>query len=401
MTEKSQYPTVTLKRGKEQSLLRFHPWIFSGAIYKANTELNDGDVVRICDSNANFLAYAHYQPGSIAARIFSYEDIIPGDQFWKQKIENAWKYRKSLGFYQEGQTNVFRFINAEGDYFPSLIVDYYNGTLVMQVHSTGMYRMRDMLVRLFKDVLADELETVYDKSENSLPTRTDLPHNNSFLLGGKLTESKILVSENGLKFKVDIVEGQKTGFFIDQRDNRNLLRHYSKNRNVLNLFGYTGGFSVYALSGGAKLVHTVDGSRPAIELARENVKLNFPDASIHEAFDADAFEFLKNAKDKYDLIILDPPAFAKHNEALHNALKGYQRLNGMAFEAIRPGGIVFTFSCSQVVSKLHFRQAVFGAAAQAKRRVRIISQLAQPPDHPVDICHPEGEYLKGLVLYVE
>jgi 23S rRNA (cytosine1962-C5)-methyltransferase len=401
VTKQTEFPTLTLKRGKEQSILRFHPWIFSGAIYKADTEPEDGDIVRICDNSNNFLAYAHYQPGSISARIFSFLDIVPDENFWRNKVENAWKLRNKLGFNQEAQTNVFRFINAEGDYFPSLIADYYNGTLVMQMHSTGMFRMREMFVKLFKEVLADELESVFNKSENTLPSRSNLPRENSFLLGPEPHISQLLVNENGLKFKVDISEGQKTGFFIDQRDNRELLKHYSNGKNVLNMFGYTGGFSVYALAGGANLVHTVDGSRPAIEGARENVSLNFSESVNHEAFDADAFEFLKTAKDKYDIIILDPPAFAKHNEALHNALKGYQRLNAMAFEAIKPGGIVFTFSCSQVVSRLHFRQAVFGAAAQAKRKVRILYQLSQPADHPVDICHPEGEYLKGLVLYVE
>ena len=401
MSNQTKYPVLTLKRGKESSILRFHPWIFSGAIYNANPEPEDGDIVRIEDNNHNFLAYAHYQPGSIAARIFSFENKIPDEDYWKTKIENAWKLRNKLGFNQVGQTNVFRLINAEGDYFPSLIADYYNGTLVLQFHSTGMFRMRDMLVKLFKEVLADELESIFDKSENTLPGRSNLPKQNAFIFGSQSQANHVSVIENGLKFKVDISEGQKTGFFIDQRDNRDLLRKYSPGRDVLNMFGYTGGFSVYALSGGANLVHTVDGSKPAIEGARENINMNFPGSSFHEAFDADAFEFLKTAKDKYDLIILDPPAFAKHNEALHNALKGYQRLNAMAFEAIKPGGIIFTFSCSQVVSRLHFRQAVFGAAAQAKRKVRILHQLAQPADHPVDLAHPEGEYLKGLVLFVE
>ena len=401
MNQQTQYPILTLKRGKEQSILRFHPWIFSGAIYSASPEPEDGDIVKIHDSNHNFLAYAHYQPGSIAARIFSFEDILPNENYWLKKIQNAWKLRNKLGFNQGSQTNVFRLINAEGDYFPSLIADYYNGTLVLQFHSTGMYRMRDTLVKLFKEVLADELESVFDKSENTLPGRSNLPRENSFVLGGETQNHTISVVENGLKFKLDISEGQKTGFFIDQRENRELLRKYSAGRDTLNMFGYTGGFSVYALAGGANLVHTVDGSRPAIEMARENISLNFPGTNMHEAFDADAFEFLKNAGGKYDLVILDPPAFAKHNEALHNALKGYQRLNAMAFEAIRPGGIVFTFSCSQVVSRLHFRQAVFGAAAQAKRKVRVLHQLSQPADHPIDLAHPEGEYLKGLVLFVE
>ena len=401
MSNQSGYPILTLKRGKEQSILRFHPWIFSGAIYNASPEPQDGDIVRIEDSKHDFLAYAHYQPGTFAARIFSFEEIEPDENYWNQKIEIAWKLRYKLGFNHGGQTNVFRLINAEGDYFPSLVADYYNGTLVLQIHSTGMFRMREMFAKLFKEVLADELEAIYDKSENTLPSRSNLPRENGFIFGGQADQKQILVSENGLKFKVDFGEGQKTGFFIDQRDNRELLKGYSKGRNVLNMFGYTGGFSVYALSGGATLVHTVDGSKPAIEGARENMKLNFADESLHEAFDADAFEFLKSAKDKYDLIVLDPPAFAKHNEALHNALKGYQRLNAMAFDAIRPGGIIFTFSCSQVVSRMHFRQAVFGAAAQAKRKVRVIHQLSQPADHPVDLAHPEGEYLKGLVLFVE
>jgi 23S rRNA (cytosine1962-C5)-methyltransferase len=401
VTKIIQIPTLTLKRGKEQSLLRFHPWIFSGAIDKGTEGINDGDIVKVCDNKNNFLAYAHYQPGSIAARIFSFIDVIPDEKFWREKIAKAWQFRKNMGFHKQGSTNVFRFINGEGDYFPSLIADYYNGTIVMQIHSTGMYRMREMLVTLFKEVLAEELMFVFDKSANTLPVRANLPKENLFVYGQKPYQTQILVNENDLKFKVDISEGQKTGFFIDQRDNRELLIQHAKGREVLNLFGYTGGFSVYALAGGAKLVYTVDGSKPAIEGAIENVKLNFPDARNHEALDADAFEFLKTAGNKFDLMILDPPAFAKHNEALHNALKGYQRLNAMAFEAIRPGGIIFTFSCSQVVSRIHFRQAVFGAAVQANRKVRILSQLAQPADHPIDIAHPEGEYLKGLVLYVE
>ena len=396
-----QFPNIILKPGKEQSLLRFHPWIFSGAIQKIEGEANDGEVMRVLDNRRSFLAWGHYQPGSIAVRVFSFEEAEPDQVFWTRKIQKAWDYRRQLGIAGTSETNVFRLINAEGDYIPSLVADYYNGTLVLQMHSAGIYRSLTFLIIAFREVLGDSLNAIYNKSESTLPFRAKIEKTNGFVYASEKSEDNLIITENGLKFKVNVAEGQKTGFFIDQRDNRRLLKTFSKDRDVLNMFGYTGGFSVYALAGEANKVDTVDSSASAIGLARENVEMNFGEQAAHRAIEADAFDFLKSTMNRYDLIVLDPPAFAKHNAALHNALKGYQRLNAMAIEAVRPGGVIFTFSCSQVVSRMHFRQAVFGAAAQVKRKVRILLHLNQPPDHPIDICHPEGEYLKGLVLYVE
>lgn len=394
-----RFTKIILRTGKEQSLLRFHPWVFSGAIKKIEGEVKEGDIVKVYDAKGQFLATGHYQPGTIAVRVFSFEDVTPGQAFWTDKVRRAFVYRQRIGLAGSVNTNVFRLVNAEGDYFPGLVADFYNGTLVLQMHSVGMYLLQDILVNAFREVLGSGLKTVFNKSEATLPFRAEVPKSNGYLFG--TGDGELEVQENGLRFLVDIQQGQKTGFFIDQRENRKLLKHFSGDHDVLNMFGYTGGFSVYALSGGAGKVVSVDSSGPAIALTRRNVELNGFGLTNHEAVEADAFEYLKNATNAFDLIVLDPPAFAKHNEALHQALKGYQRLNAMAIDAIRPGGVLFTFSCSQVVSRLHFRQAVFGAAAQSKRKVRILHQLTQPPDHPVDICHPEGEYLKGLVLYVE
>ena len=389
---------IILKPGKEQSVKRFHPWIFSGAIGKSEGKPEEGDVVNVYSADGEFLAMGHCQIGSIAVRILSFEPANPDFGFWKMKIEKAWNLRKSMGIAGNSETNVFRLIHAEGDGMPGLIVDYYNGTAVIQMHTVGMYLVREMLVKALREVLGERLKAVYDKSAKSLPYKADISSEDGYLFGEE-TETEVL--ENGLRFNVDWLEGQKTGFFIDQRENRLLVQHFAQNRDVLNMFCYTGGFSFYAMKGGARLVHSVDSSAKAIELTNQNVQLNFSGDSRHESFVADAFEFMRNIKDKYDLIILDPPAFAKHRDAVHQALQAYKRINTRAFEQIRSGGIVFTFSCSQVVSKEKFREAVFSAAAISGRNVRILHQLTQPADHPVSIYHPEGEYLKGLVLYVE
>jgi 23S rRNA (cytosine1962-C5)-methyltransferase len=389
---------IFLKPGKEQSLKRFHPWVFSGAIGKAEGKPEEGDLVNVYSANGEFLATGHCQVGSIAVRLLTFEQQQIEYSFWKTKIENAWNARKALGLTENSETTVFRLVHAEGDGMPGLIIDFYNGTTVMQMHSVGMYLVREMLVNALREVLGDKLKAVYDKSEKSLPFKAGVESKDSYLFGEN-NDSEVL--ENGLRFKVDWLEGQKTGFFIDQRENRYLVQHYSAGRDVLNMFCYTGGFSFYAIKGGARTVHSVDSSAKAIELTNKNVELNFPDDKRHEAFAADAFEFMRDIKDKYDLIILDPPAFAKHRDAVHQALQAYKRINTRAFEQIRSGGILFTFSCSQVVSKEKFREAVFSAAAISGRNVRILHQLTQPADHPVNIYHPEGEYLKGLVLYVE
>jgi 23S rRNA (cytosine1962-C5)-methyltransferase len=392
------FSRVILKPGKEQSLRRFHPWVFSGAIKQIEGRVEEGDVVEVVSSRNEFLAMGHVQVGSIAVRMFSFERTEPDFNFWKNKLEKAYDVRKKLGLVDHPETNVFRLVHGEGDGLPGLIVDFYNGTAVMQAHSAGMFVIREMLAKALKEVMGDRLVAVYDKSEKTVPFKADLGAKDEYLLG----KSDVFeVQEYGNRFKVDWVEGQKTGFFVDQRENRRLLQQYARGRSVLNMFCYSGGFSFYAMRGGASLVHSVDASAKAIELTNENVKLNFPDDPRHEAFVADAFDFMDKSKDKYDLIILDPPAFAKHIGALPQALKGYKRLNLKAFQQIAPGGILFTFSCSQVVSKEKFREAVFSAAAISGRKVRILNQLVQPADHPVDIYHPEGEYLKGLVLYVE
>jgi 23S rRNA (cytosine1962-C5)-methyltransferase len=389
---------IFLKPGKEQSLKRFHPWVFSGAVEKAEGKPQEGDLVNVFSSQGEFLGAGHCQAGSIVVRLFTFNQTEIDYHFWKSKIEKAWNVREALGLTENSVTNVFRLVNAEGDGMPGLVIDFYNGTAVIQAHTVGMYLVRDMIVKALQEVLGNKLKAVYDKSSKSLPFKSGIESEDKYLLGeGGETE----VLENGLRFSVDWLEGQKTGFFIDQRENRQLVQHFAKNRDVLNMFCYTGGFSFYAMKGGARLVHSVDSSAKAIELTNQNVKLNFDDDSRHEALTADAFEFMRDIKDKYDLIILDPPAFAKHRDAVHQALQAYKRINTRAFEQIRSGGIVFTFSCSQVVSKEKFREAVFSAAAISGRNVRILHQLTQPADHPVNIYHPEGEYLKGLVLYVE
>lgn len=392
------YTKIVLKSGKDQSLYRRHPWVFSGAIKKTYGPLNEGDVVEVFNNKDEYLATGHYQIGSIAVRILSFEQTTPGYDLWFKRIQDAWQLRNQAGI-RNATTNVFRLINAEGDNMPGLIIDYYNGVAVLQMHSIGMYRAKDEIIKALQDVLMNELTAVYDKSESTIPFKSGINPQNGYVWG-KAPDPDHAVLENGLKFKPNWVEGQKTGFFIDQRYNRSLLGEYAAGRKVLNMFCYTGGFSVYALKGNASMVHSVDSSQSAIELTRENVSINEFDETRHEAFATDAFGYLDNMDNSYDLIILDPPAFAKHNNVLHNALQGYKKLNAKAFDKIKPGGILFTFSCSQVVSKENFRKSVFAAAANSGREVRILHQLTQPADHPVNIYHPEGEYLKGLVLYV-
>ncbi len=395
-----KYPRVILKPGKEQSIFRFHPWIFSGAIKKYET-LVEGDIVEVYSSKNEFLAMGHYQVGSIAIRIFSFTKVDPGESFWKDKLINALKYREANGLVNNDSTNVFRLFNAEGDGIPGLIIDYYGGIAVMQIHTVGIYRLKETLAQVILNLPGLEVTRVYNKSETTMPYKAQVDVKNGYLAGEENSQNDFnLVLENDLQFRINWEEGQKTGFFIDQRENRKLLGDYARERNVLNMFGYTGGFSVYALKGGANLVHTVDSSKHAINLANENVSLNFTNAP-HQGFAVDAFEFMRTSNTLYDLVILDPPAFAKHVNVLNNALQGYKRLNQAALEKISAGGILFTFSCSQVVSKENFRKSVFAAAANAKRKVRIMHQLTQPADHPISIYHPEGEYLKGLVLFVE
>ena len=389
---------IILKSGKDQSLRRFHPWVFSGAIKKIEGPPREGDLVELYDNKGEFLALGHYQEGSIAVRVLSFTPLESVDSFWEDRVSDAWKLRASLGLVDSADTNVFRWINAEGDGLPGMIVDYYHGAVVLQLHSIGMLRNLDSIVRALKTTGGERIHTIYHKSGSTLPDKPGVGERSGYLLGNRSAGE---VSEHGYTFHVNWEEGQKTGFFIDQRMNRKLLGEWSGGRKVLNMFGYTGGFSVYAMGGGASLVHSVDSSGRAIELTRENVELNFPGDSRHEAHTTDAFTYLREMQVGYDLIVLDPPAFAKHQNVLHNALQGYKRLNQAAFEKIAPGGILFTFSCSQAVSKENFRKSVFAAAANARRRVRILYQLTQPADHPVSIFHPEGEYLKGLVLQVE
>ena len=387
---------LQLKRGKEDSLLRFHPWVFSGAIQQADGDLSEGEVVRVVRNDGTFLAVGHYQAGSIAVRILSFHDVAIDDQFWYSRLESALKMRIAIGLADNPQNNTYRLVHGEGDLLPGLIIDVYGRTAVMQAHSIGMHLSRVQIAGQLAKVMGARIDNIYYKSETTLPFMDHME--NGFLYGGSQENTAV---ENGLMFYVDWLHGQKTGFFVDQRENRSLLEKYARDKRVLNMFCYTGGFSFYAMRGGAKLVHSVDSSAKAIELTERNVQLNFPGDPRHKAFCEDAFKFLEQVNGQYDLIILDPPAFAKHRGALHNALKGYTRLNNKAFQKIQPGGILFTFSCSQVVTKDHFRNAVFTAAAQAGRKVRILHQLHQPADHPINIYHPEGEYLKGLVLYVE
>ena len=393
------YKKVYLKPGKEESLKRFHPWVFSGAIARVEGEPEEGEIVDVYTSKKEFIACGHFQIGSIAVRVLSFVQETIDHEFWVRKLAVAKDLRVALGLIGNPQNNTYRLVHGEGDNLPGLIIDVYDHTAVMQAHSAGMNVYRMEIADALSEVMGDVIENIYYKSETTLPFKADLlSTENGFIKGGS---PENVAMENGLKFHVDWLKGQKTGFFVDQRENRHLLERYAKGRNVLNMFCYTGGFSFYAMRGGANLVHSVDSSAKAIDLTNENVELNFPGDARHKAYAEDAFKYLDRMGDQYDLIILDPPAFAKHRDALRNALRGYTKLNAKAFEKIRPGGILFTFSCSQVVNKENFRNAVFTAAAQSGRSVRILHQLTQPGDHPVNIYHPEGEYLKGLVLYVE
>ena len=394
------FAKIFLKPKKEDSLLRFHPWVFSGAIQRVVGNLKEGDVVDVYSSGNEYLATGHYQVGSIAVRILSFEGEHPDQAFWENRISEAFLLRKRLGLVDNTFNNTYRLVHGEGDCLPGLVVDVYGPTAVLQAHSVGMHTVRMELAQAIVKVMEGRVENVYYKSETTLPFKANVDSENGYLIGE--CDDQCLAMEYGLKFHVDWLRGQKTGFFVDQRENRSLLEKYAKDRNVLNMFCYTGGFSFYAMRGGARLVHSVDSSAKAIDLTNKNVELNFPGDPRHEAFATDAFKFLDDMeKDKYDLIVLDPPAFAKHREVLRNALQGYKKLNAKAFEKIKKGGVLFTFSCSQAVNKEQFRLAVFSAAAISGRNVRILHQLTQPADHPINIYHPEGEYLKGLVLYVE
>lgn len=388
---------IYLKNKKEESLLRFHPWVFSGAIARIKGNPEEGELVQVRDANNNILGVGHYQIGSIAVRILDFfSEDLPAN-FWHDRIAAAYALRQSIGLVNDNN-NTFRLIHGEGDFLPGLVVDIYDDTAVVQAHSVGMHLMRQIIAENVVKIVP-QVKNVYYKSDDTLPFKAPIAGEKVGYLIGQ--ESTCIAKENGLLFGIDWLRGQKTGFFVDQRENRALLERYAKGKDVLNMFCYTGGFSVYALRGGANFVHSVDVSQKAIDLVNTNVERNFPNCQNHEAFAKEAFEYMANIKDKYDLIILDPPAFAKHRDAIHNALQGYKRLNAKAFEQIRKGGILFTFSCSQAITKEMFRLAVFSAAAQSGRKVRILHQLSQPQDHPINIYHPEGEYLKGLVLWVE
>lgn len=395
----NDYKTIRLRRGKEESLRRFHPWVFSGAIAELPAGIEEGETVRVAAADGSPLGVGHYQIGSIAVRMLDADaDTSVDGNFFNRRLEEAWRMRRALGLMRPDNT-AFRLVHGEGDFLPGLVVDIYGDTAVMQAHSAGMHLQRNLIARALTALPEAGIANVYYKSETTLPFKADLGARDGYLIGG---DASNIALENGLKFHIDWLKGQKTGFFVNQRENRALLEHYSRGRSVLNMFCYTGGFSVYALRGGARRVTSVDSSAKAVALTDANVALNFADTSRHEAVAEDAFKFLSSTpRGLYDLIVLDPPAFAKHRDAIRNALRGYQRLNAAGIEKVAPGGIIFTFSCSQAITKEQFRLAVFSAAAQTGRRVRILHQLTQPADHPVNIYHPEGEYLKGLILYVE
>lgn len=399
-------PVIILKPHKEESVLRLHMWVFSGAISKIVLDKSypydapqEGELVQVADHTGKVLAVGHWQIGSIAVRILAFGiDTLP-NRFWHDRITAAWRLRQTLGLVRE-DNNTFRLIHGEGDFLPGLVIDVYGDTAVMQAHSIGMHNHRMEIAQAVTDCVPI-IKRVYYKSDDTLPFKAPIEGDKTGYLIGEPLKEALWALENGLGFRIDWLTGQKTGFFVDQRESRALLEHYAKGHDVLNMFCYTGGFSVYALRGGAKTVTSVDVSSKAIELVQDNVSHNFPHATNHTAVAADAFDFLNAEERKFDLIILDPPAFAKHRDAIQNALRGYRRLNANGIEKIRPGGILFTFSCSQAIDKEMFRLAVFSAAAQVGRKVRILHQLHQPADHPINIYHPEGEYLKGLVLYVE
>ncbi|HBH24485.1 MAG TPA: RlmI/RlmK family 23S rRNA methyltransferase [Cytophagales bacterium] len=390
-------PRIILKSGKDRPLHRFHLWVFSGAIKNIEGEPKDGDWVEVFDNQEHFLAAGHFNNGSIKVRVLSFQKETPDESFWQKRIQSAVNHRKSLGFFDDPNTNVFRMVHGEGDLLPGLIIDYYAGVCVLQAHSVGMFRNRHLIVEALKNVFNDDLMAIYDKSDHVLNVREKPGFEGGFLWGEC---EKVKVREYGNTFEIDFISGQKTGFFVDQRENRNLLTKYAQGKYVLNMFCYTGGFSVFAAQAGAKEVTSVDVSANAIAQCRHNMKMNGFTGDSYQCLDLDAFEYLNNLDPNYDLIILDPPAFAKRRSALNNALKGYRKINEKAIGQIKPGGILFTFSCSQVVDKDAFRKSIFTAAANTGRQVRILHQLSQPADHPVNIYHPEGEYLKGLVLQV-
>ncbi len=392
------YPVISLRRGKEESLERFHPWVFSGAIATMPESVEEGDVVEVRSSDGRSLGVGHYQIGSIAVRMLTKESAAIDEAFYSERLENAFRLRQTLNLIR-CDNNSYRLVHGEGDFLPGLIVDIYGSTAVIQAHSVGMHYARNIIAEALVNLPDANIRNVYYKSETTLPYKASLDPQNQYIIGGYDSD---IALENGLKVHVDWLKGQKTGFFVDQRDNRMLLQRFARGRKVLNMFCYTGGFSIYALRGGAELVHSVDSSAKAVSLTRENVRLNFGDDAPHEAFAEDAFKFLSDMSEgAYDLVVLDPPAFAKHRGAIRNALRGYQKLNARAIEKMSSGSVLFTFSCSQAITKEQFRLAVFSAAAQTGRRVRILYQLTQPADHPINIYHPEGEYLKGLILYIE
>lgn len=397
--EPNNIKQIRLRPKKEESLKRYHPWVFSGAIASLPDAITEGEIVKVFSSQNEFLGVGHYQIGSIAVRILSFSDVEINLDFYEQRINSAYRLRLDNGLIND-LNHTYRLIHGEGDNLPGLIVDVYEKSAVIQAHSVGMDSDKDLIVEAIKNVFGDNIKNIFYKSEGTLPFKADIEVKDRYLMGGNDVEA--ISTENGLRFNIDWLRGQKTGFFIDQRDNRSLLEKYSNNRDIVNLFCYTGAFSIYALRGGAKSVVSIDSSSKAIMLTEENVSLNFKDDKRHTSLSEDAFKYLRDMeKDANDLIILDPPAFAKHRGAIKNALQGYKRLNALAIEKIKSGGIIFTFSCSQVISKDQFRLAVFSAAAMTGRKVRILHQLTQPTDHPINIYHPEGEYLKGLVIHVE
>ncbi len=394
----NNYTKIILKSGKEKSIQRFHPWVFSGAIEAVTKELNNGDIVEVYDSKKQYLATGHYQDeGSIAVRIFSFERREINEDFWKEKLQKAIYLRETIGLLGSQNTNALRLIHGEGDGIPGLIIDYYNGNAVIQFHAYGMFLLKDTFVKLLIELLGNSLKTVYDKSGNTLSGNYE--HANEFLYQN--TSSEIIVKEFDNQYYIDIIEGQKTGFFIDQRDNRKLLELFCKNKKVLNVFSYTGGFSVSALKGGANMVHSVDSSQKAIDLTNKNIELNFGQTEKHQAFAVDAFDFIDKMDEDYDVVVLDPPAFAKQLHLKEKGLKGYRNINQKVIQKMKKGSILFTFSCSQAISKDDFRTMIFSASALAGKELRILHQLSQGADHPINIYHPESEYLKGLVLYID
>lgn len=391
---------IVIQKGKEKSLQRFHPWVFSGAIARKDKGIAEGEVVEVFDAYDNFMAIGHYHTSSISVRIFSFDKVEVNRDFWKMKIERAIAYRKMIYLFDNQNTTLFRLINGEGDGMPGLIADWYNGHLVLQFHSYGMYLMRELLVDIFKELLADRLKSIFNKSATTLSESNAFVPSNELLYG--TLDEEVLVHENGVPFYIDIPQGQKTGFFIDQRDNRKMVGEFCSGKKVLNLFCYTGGFSAYALQGGAELVHSVDISKRAIEQTNENIALLGDLARYHEAFAANVFDFIEEMPDHfYDVIVVDPPAFAKHYKVKEQGIKGYRNINRKAMEKVKPGGMIFTFSCSQAISKEDFQTIIFSAAAMEHKNIRIIKNLQHALDHPVNIFHPEGSYLKGMALSIE